>query len=143
LERIPSDTDHLKALDNKLKERQARAKALQEALVEGERKVVAAEDGSKAAGEKFNKAKAAAGTPAEKKEAAGQARRDALDVLKLPVKEARTWLQQQVASGATSKEQLDVLKKRVSSAEETMQDLMSSAKALADAANKEEKAAAA
>jgi hypothetical protein len=86
--------------------------------------------------------KEAATTPAAKKEAAQTARREALDVLKNTIKDARTWLSAQIGAGIASKEKFDTMKKRIGNAEEQMQDLMSSAKSLMDAANAEEKAAA-
>jgi hypothetical protein len=142
LEKLEADGGYLKTLDNKLKERQKKAKMLKEAIAEGETKVEKAEESANTTSERFKAAKASAETPAAKKEAATAGRRDALDVLKTVVKEARSWQQAQITSGTASKEQLEGMKKRISSAEEKMQDLMSAAKELLDIANKEEKAAA-
>jgi len=143
LEKQESDgAGYVKTLDKKLKERLARAEAAKKALEEGKAKVSAAEEAAKGAEERFQSAKAAAETPAAKKEAATAGRRDALDVLKSAVKEARTWQQAQLSSGAASKAQLEGMKKLIAAAEEKMQDLMSAAKELMDTANKEEKAAA-
>jgi hypothetical protein len=142
LERQGGEDEVLKKLDQRLKVSQEKASKLKEALNEGERKVVAAETASNSAVQKMATAKAAATTPAAKKEAAQTARREALDVLKMSVKDARAWLTAQVSAGTASKEHFDQLKKRIGAAEEQMQDLMSSAKALTDEATKEEKAAA-
>jgi hypothetical protein len=132
----------LKKLDTRLKKNQEQAAKLKEALNEGEKKVVAAEHSAKSAVQKMATSKEAATTPAAKKEAAQTARREALDVLKNTIKDARTWLSAQLGAGIASKEKFDTMKKRIGNAEEQMQDLMSSAKSLMDAANAEEKAAA-
>merc|ERR1719313_1774976 len=104
LERLGGEDEVLKKLDVRLKQSQEKASKLKEALNEGERKVVAAETAAKAAVTKMATSKEAATTPAEKKEAAQTARREALDVLKASVKEARAWLTQSMGAGIASKE---------------------------------------
>jgi hypothetical protein len=142
LEPQGGEDEVLKKLDTRLKKSQEKASKLKEALNEGEKKVVAAEQSAKSAVQKMATSKEAATTPAAKKEAAQTGRREALDVLKVSIKDARSWLTQQISAGIASKEKFEDMKKRISVAEEQMQDLMSSAKALMDAANAEEKAAA-